>query len=105
MPIIPKVLAEGQLPASKGTLFTATTTVYLKYFRIANTSGSLSQTILIYIKPGSTSRRNARIVLVPNGSADVVDKDDAISLESGDTIEGETTNASTVDFIITGATG
>lgn len=95
-----KVLAEGQLPSSKGTLYTVpgATKGYVRQMRIFSTGAA--QTIIIYLKPGSTSRKQIQFVLSTNESADVFSE--TIELEAGDLIEGETTDAATVDYVITG---
>jgi hypothetical protein len=101
--ITPVVLAEGQLGNTKATLYTATTTVLVKFGHVHN-QGSASETVIIYVKAGATSRIIGRCVIAQHESADFIDKDEALTLESGDLIEGETTNASAVDYVITGAT-
>lgn len=96
----PKVLADGQLPATKGTLYTvpADTSAYLKSIICCNT-GVGNNTIILYLKPGSTSRRITRIILATNEQYFF---DESVALETGDLIEGEATNASEVDYIILG---
>lgn len=98
-----KVLAEGQLANSKGTLYTcpALTTAYVKFFSLFNTNAA-GQTIIVYFKPGATSRKAWRGVLAQNESARIIDKDETVQLEAGDLIEGETTTAAAVDYVITG---
>ena len=96
----PKVLAEGQLASSKGTLYTvpAATSAYIKSITLYNTNAS-GQTIAIYLKPGATSRQIRQIVLAQNESYSF---DLSFVLESGDLIEGSSTNATAVDYVITG---
>lgn len=102
--ITPKVLAEGQLATTKGTLYTvpASTTAYVKFLSVFNTSAT-TQTVIIYAKPGAVSREIGRFVLAQNESARVIEKDEALTLDAGDLIEGQTTTASVVNFLITGA--
>jgi hypothetical protein len=97
----PKVLAEGQLPSSKGTLYTvpANTTVYISMIRMTNTSAT-TQTVLIYYKPGSTSRLQFYVSGVEQYNT--VEKSGGDILETGDLIEGYTTTASVVDYVIMG---
>jgi hypothetical protein len=101
MPIAPKVLAEGQIASTKSTVYTVpgATSTYVRQMRVYNTSPT-TQTVIIYLKPGATSRKFGRVVLAENESADIFDE--AILLETGDLIEAETTTASVVDYIITG---
>jgi tagatose-1,6-bisphosphate aldolase non-catalytic subunit AgaZ/GatZ len=95
-----QLLAEGQLPSSKGTLYTVpgATTAYVRTIRVHNTNAA-GQTVLIYVKRG-TSRIFSRAVLAQNETLVV---DDPVSLEAGDLIEGQTTTATAVDYVITGA--
>ena len=96
----PKVLYEGQLPNTKTTLYTvpASTKAYISSMNGYNTN-TTTETVLIYYKPGSTSRVQYRAALVQDGSMKVGPGD---VLEAGDIIEGETTTATKVDFVIMG---
>lgn len=96
----PKVLAEGQLSSSKGTLYTVPTSTgaYIKQISFYNNNAA-AQTINLYLKPGSTSRQVKRYVLAQYESAIF---DFSTVLEAGDLIEGDSTNASAVDYVITG---
>ena len=98
-----KVLAEGQFATSKGTLYTVpgSTTTYVKFFNVFNDNAA-TQTVIIYLKPGSTSRKIIRLSLAQNESANIVDIVGSFTLEAGDLIEGETTTASALDYVITG---
>lgn len=100
--IAPKILADGQLPAAKGTLYTvpASTSIYVKAIICQNTGGG-NNTVTLYFKPGATSRRVARAVLATN---ETLYFDESIALETGDLIEGDATNATQVDYVIMGAT-
>ncbi|MBL0320557.1 MAG: hypothetical protein IPP74_14875 [Alphaproteobacteria bacterium] len=104
MTISVKVLAEGQLANAKGTLYTvpAATTSYVKFFSVYNAAAT-NQDVEIFVKAGSTSRQVAFISLAPRQSARVIDKDEALNLEAGDLIEGNSTDATSVDYVITGA--
>lgn len=101
----PRILAEGQLASSKGTLYTVPSSVraQVTFFAVFNTSGS-AETTKIYIKPGSTSRQIEEYSLAGKGSARVVANGEILSLEAGDLIEGESTSATTVNYIISGVT-
>jgi hypothetical protein len=101
MPASPKVLAEGQLPDTKGTLYTAPSGgALVKFYRVHNSSAT-PQDIILYVNAGGTSREIDRATLgqfefgcEPEGMN--------LSLESGDLIEGVTTTAAVVNYIITG---
>lgn len=98
-----KVLADGQLANSKGTLYTVpvSTAAYVKHFSIFNTNAA-TQTVIVYLKPGATSRKVVQLTLAQNESANIVDLIGSFNLEAGDLIEAETTTAAAVDFVITG---
>ncbi len=99
----PKVLAEGQLPTSKGTLYTAPSGgALVKFYRVHN-SNATPQEVVLYVNASGTSREIDRATLgqfefgcEPEGMT--------LSLESGDSIEGVTTTSSAVNYIITGVT-
>ncbi len=99
-----KVLADGQLAITKGTLYTvpATTVAYVKFLSVFNTN-AITQTVIIYVNTGGTSRKIANVsFLAVDEYSRIIDKDEALVLEAGDLIEGETTTASAVDFTIQG---
>lgn len=97
----PKVLYEGQLANSKGTLYTvpASTKTYITSIRIFNTNVT-TQTVRFYYKPGSTSRQITQDSVVQYGSVHTSTTGDV--LEAGDLIEADTTTATAVDCIIMG---
>jgi hypothetical protein len=98
-----KVLAEGQFATSKGTLYTvpSVTVAYVKAFTVFNTNAA-TQTVIVYLKPGSTSRKIIQLSLAQNESANIIDLIGQFNLEAADLIEGETTTSSALDYVITG---
>jgi hypothetical protein len=98
-----KSLADGQLPNSKGTLYTvggATSTI-IKKITCVNTN-TTTESVNLYIKrSGSTSRRICPKDLQLAAGYMAVD-DEEHALAAGDLIEGDTTTASKVDYIIEG---
>lgn len=99
-----KILAQGQLPVAKGTLFTApnATRVYVKFMNIFNTNAA-QQAIFIYAKTlGGTSRIICRATLDQNEQERVLEKEETLNMGPGDEIEGQTTTASAVDYTISG---
>jgi hypothetical protein len=98
-----KVLAEGQLAITKGTIYTVPQgkTAFIRFFSCYN-SNSAAQTINIYIKPGSTSRQIGRYSLNQYESLRLLDNNEILVLEEGDIIEADTTTASAVDYVISG---
>lgn len=97
-----KILAQGQLSNTKTTLYTvpAATRTFVRFFRCANV-GVNAETILVFYKK-STSRRLGRAVLSVDEAVDFVEQD-VLVLDAGDVLEGQTTNATSVDYIISGA--
>lgn len=97
----PKVLADGQLPAAKGTLYTvpAATSTYLHNVNVYNTNAA-AQTLVIYLNTSGTSRKYRQIVLAQDESAEVFTQ--PLQLQTGDLVEGVTTTAAAVDYTVTG---
>jgi hypothetical protein len=92
------VLANGQLPNTTTALSTATTTDRVNVL-LRNTSGSLQETAQITVKrAGGTARNLPQFILAANESAII----EGLPVESGDIIQGTTTDATTVDYDITG---
>jgi hypothetical protein len=104
MAIAVKVLAQGQLANAKATLYTVPggTLAYVKFFSVCNVA-STNQDVEILVNTAGTSRRIAYVSLGVNQGARIVDKDEAITLEAGDLVEGFSTDATSVDYVITGA--
>ena len=107
--IYPKVLANGVLANTKGTIYTVPTgrIAYVKFLRITNTNAGSVQTGKIFVNLTSTSREIGNFVLAALETADILDNS-SLTLEEGDTIEGWATDASispsyNVDYVITGA--
>lgn len=98
-----KVMGEGQLPNTKGTLYTvpASTVAFVKRITLFNTNAA-QQTINVYLNPGGTSRQWRKYVLEQYESAEVLEAGDAVILEAGDLIEADTTTAAAVDYVISG---
>ena len=99
----PKALANGQVAASATAIFTATAAegTYVKFLSLFNTSMD-QQTVIIYVNHSGTDRIFRQFVLEENESADVLTGSESIILESGDIIKAESTDASVVDYIMTG---
>ena len=99
-----KILAEGKVPTALSVIYTAPvlTKAYVKYFSIFNTGG-LTEDVYVYVtKNGSTSRLTGHVLLLPLEFALVVDKDETINLDAGDSISASTTNLNACDYVITG---
>lgn len=103
MSITIKSLADGQLANSKGEIYPcpASTQAIVKNIILVNTNTS-KETVNLYFKAsGGTSRR-----LIPKDTSLPASyklvMDDVVTLEAADILEGDTTTASKVDFIISG---
>ncbi len=91
-------VTEGQLPASKTTLYQVPSgsKAYFKAISLFN-AGVATETVKLYVNHATgTSRRLPGVVLLTLESAVY----EAFALEGGDLLEGETTNAASVDYII-----
>lgn len=93
-------LADGQLPAAKGTLYTSVGITYEKIVALCNVSGS-SQTVKLYVNRAvsGVSRRIRTMTLDPDQSYEL---SIALPMSAGDLLEGESTNATSVDYVIGG---
>lgn len=100
MATAPQILANGQLPNSKGTLFTATGDTVIRLITAVHVAGSTQHVVFYLKKAAGTSRVVGRAQLEVDEFA--VD-DEVYTLAVGDIIEGQTTDASSVDYTISGA--
>ena len=98
-----KSLADGQLANSKAAIYTtpASTQAIVKNIILVNTNTS-SETVNLYFKAsGGTSRR-----LIPKDTSlpasNSLVMDNVVTLEAADILEGDTTTASKVDYVING---
>jgi hypothetical protein len=95
------ILAHGQLPATKAALLTAGegATVFVRQIVLHNTAAT-TETAVVYLLPdGGTSKVLFRAVLEQNETAVWAEP---VVLGGGDAIEGVTTNATSVDYTMTG---
>ena len=97
-----KALGEGQLAATKGTIYTtpgSTQTIVKTITLVNTTAGALA--INLYIKSGATSRR-----ITPKdmslGAGELLESDRDYTLEAGDLIEGDAASATSVDYTVNG---
>jgi hypothetical protein len=101
-----KSLADGQLPSAKAELYVvpAGFSACITQITLVNGSGS-DRTVNIYFKAkGGTSRRIFPADLtLSNGSAAYWGDYDIMGMEEGDSIEGDASAATAVDYTITGA--
>ncbi len=98
-----KNLGEGQLPATKGTLYTAPalTSAVVLVVVLVNTDSVDRAVNLYYKKASGTSRRLLPVdtLLLTKGKLTMEEK---ITMGAGDTIEGDAAAATVVDYVISG---
>ena len=103
MTVAIKSLADGQLAATKGTIYTAPTAkqAIVKRITLVNTDSSARAVNLYFKASGGTSRRiiPKDLEIEANGLAVM---DDEQTLEAADIIEGDANAGSTVDFTLNG---
>ena len=103
MAITIKSLADGQLANSKGTIYKtpASTQTIIKRITLVNTNTATENVNLYFKASGGTSRR---IIVqdVPLAAKALLIMDDEVTMEAADILEGDTTTASKVDFVISG---
>lgn len=101
MATTPKILADGQVAASKTSVYTvpADTQSIIRTVSFAYVAGAVQSVILYVKKSGSTSRVFARATL---NVGEFAHEDDIGTLGAGDEIEMETTSAASVDFSVMG---
>lgn len=97
-----KQLANGQLPSSKGTLYTtpAATQTVVNAIILVNTD-TVARTVNLYVKH-TTSRRVIPLSAVLAAGAAGYLQSDRLTLGAGDLIEGDASVATIVDYVISG---
>ena len=101
-------LANGQLPNTKTTIYTVpgSTSTIVKMISLANTN-TASETVNIYYLPsGGTARRicPANYVLTASGTGagSYLEITPNLTMGAGDAIQGSSTDATQVDYVISG---
>ena len=102
MPIAGTALADGQLPAAEGVIYTVpgATTTYVKNVICTNTGAGQNVVILWVRNDGANSRRLIRVPLETN---EQLYFNDVLTMEAADEIRGSATNANEVDYVVNGA--
>lgn len=99
-----KSLSDGQLADAKGTIYTCGATkkgAIVKSITLVNTN-STTETVNLYFKASGGSSRNIIPVDTQLAAGYLLVVDDEKTLEASDILEGDTTTASKVDFVISG---
>jgi hypothetical protein len=101
MPTTPTFLAEGQVASTKTTIYTvpAATDTIVRTVSFTHVAGGTQVVILYVKKSGSVSRVFSRAQLETNEFAH---EEDIGTLQTGDELEAETTDATSVDFSVMG---
>jgi hypothetical protein len=96
-------LANGQLPATAAALYTvpAGASAVVKFITLVNTNTATENVNLFFQKAGSTARRIIPVNLSVSASQSV-EINQTITMGAGDAIWGNTTDASVVDYVISG---
>ena len=102
-------LGNGQLPSSTGVLYTvpASASTNVKSIVLVNAStANTEQVNLYYVPSGGTKRHliplNWTLYPSVNGASSVLEVMQNLTMGAGDAISGDATNASTVDYVISG---
>lgn len=95
-----KSLADGTLPSTKGTLYTATAETAVKLVTLFNRNTTAELAIVYVKRSGSSSVEYIRSSL---GQNEREVSDESLPLSAGDAIEGVTTTAAKVAYFIGGA--
>lgn len=98
-----KPQGDGQLPASKGTLYTVPTsaTAIVKSITVVNTSGSTVKVNIFLNLDGTNSRRIWPKDTELEAGCKLED-DTPHMLDEGDLVEGDAVLASAVDYVVEG---
>jgi len=98
-----KNLANGQLPSSLGDLYTVPsgTSAIVRSITLVNTNTTAETINIYYLQSGGTARRilpkDFQLTAGNSLTVDVI-----LTLGAGDKIQGVTTTASSVDYVISG---
>jgi len=97
-----KLLADGQLPSSKGTLYTGPTNVrtLIKCITLCNTHSTDARTVNLYVSRG-TSRRIIDVDKSIAGKASYVFSE-PIVIGPTELLEGDASAATSVDYSVHG---
>lgn len=98
-----KNLAHGQLPNSKGTLYTASGAAVIKSIILVNTNTTTEVVNLYHYAATASTRLIPKDTSLAAGYSLVFDT--MVTMANGELIQGDTTTASKVDYTISGVDG
>ena len=101
MPTFSKTLASGQLAATATVLYTVPQMVMTRVHTIRCLNGGAgANTVTIAVRESGGTARNVTVVALAAG--DMLVDTGRLDLETGDAILGSATNASEVNYVVTG---
>jgi len=105
MTITPGILADGQLAAAAGDLYTASGDEYITTIILTNASAA-SRTVNVYVQDAGSGvdRRIIPKDMVMSEGDTLFMTELKISLNNGDKIRGDADAATSVDYVIWGGT-
>lgn len=100
---IPKCLADGQLGKVKEVIYECpfNVKVVITFFSLFN-NNTIDEEAHIFLKPSGVSRKVDNYTLAPGSSARVVNNGEILALKPGDIVEGYSTTAKKVDYVLSG---
>lgn len=96
-------LADGKVPVTVGAIYTASSVALLKFVSFYNTSAT-QQTVNVHIRRGSAGATRRQLYRFTLSQYETATINETITLSSGDRFDADTTTASAVDYVISGAT-
>jgi hypothetical protein len=105
MAVTPGILADGQLPAATGDLYTAGGNVYITTIIVSN-AGAATRTVNLYVRDSvsAADRLITPLDLQMSVGDCLLYTSLKISLNNGDKIRGDADAAANVDYTIWGGT-
>ena len=98
-------LADGQVATTTGAIYTvpASTVAVLRSVSFFNTNAT-TQTLNVYVtRSGGTRRQIFQASMDQNTSLALLSEGETLALSTGDVLEADTTTATAVDYLVTGA--
>ncbi len=98
-------LADGQVTTSQATIYAPSgAKAIVKSFNAYNVGGNTETLEVWVVRSGSSARQIALVELETGEFVYFLTDGEVLVLSDGDAIQAQTTNTTSVDFVITGAT-